>query len=94
VAFPPDGFERRQLSLEFPQHLPAVRPLAGFLLGIVAHDIATTTLAFTDHHFLDPQVLSHLLKPPWALEDVVGDLVPASHRHTDDVFASTLTQLR
>src|SRR5262245_40090503 len=87
VALPSDFFERRQLGFEFPQDLTAVSPLACFLVGIVAHDIATTTLAFTHHHFLDPQVLGHLLKTPRALEDVVGDLVPAAHWHTDDVFA-------
>jgi hypothetical protein len=38
-------FERHQFGLECPQHLAAVRPWAGFLLGIVAHDVATT--AFT-----------------------------------------------
>src|SRR5262245_30620186 len=92
VALPPDFFERSQLGLEFPQDLPAVRPLAGFLLGIVAHDIATTAFARTHHHFLDPQVIRHLLKPPRALEDVVGDLVAAAHRHADDVLASALAE--
>src|SRR5215470_6502559 len=82
VALPPDFFERRQLGFEFPQDLTAVSPLAYFLVGIVAHDIATTALTLTHHHFLDPQVVSHLLKTPRALEDVVGDFVAASHRHT------------
>src|SRR5262249_38336318 len=53
---------------------------------------ATTALTLSHHHFLDPQVLRHLLKTPRALEDVVGDLVPASHRHTDDVFAPALAE--
>src|SRR5262249_47622355 len=93
VALPPDFFERRQLGFEFPQDLTAVSPLACFLVGIVAHDIAPTALAFTHHHFLHPQVVRYLLKTPRALEDVVGDLVPAAHWHTDDVFAPALTQL-
>ena len=42
VALPPDFIERRQLGFEFPQDLTAVSPLACFLVGIVAHDIATT----------------------------------------------------
>src|SRR5262245_60400728 len=87
VALTTDVFERRQFGLEFTQDLLAVGPLAFFLLGIMAHDIATPALALTHHHFLDPQVVRHLLKTPWALEDVVGHLVAAAHRHTDDVFA-------
>jgi hypothetical protein len=87
MALPPDVFERSQLGFEFPQDLPAVSPLAFFLVGIVADHGATTALALAHHHFLDPQVLRYLLKTPRALENVVGDLVPASHRHTDDVFA-------
>src|SRR3989440_8726066 len=86
-ALTSDVFERRQFGLEFMQELLAVGPLAFFLLGIVAHDIATTALALTHHHFLDPQVLRHLLQTTRAPEDVVGHLVAAAHRHTDDVFA-------
>src|SRR5215471_313665 len=86
VALTTDGFERRQFGLEFTQDLLAVDPLAFFLLGIVAHDIATTALALAHHHCLDPQVVRYLLKTPWALEDVVGHFVAAAHRHTDDVF--------
>jgi hypothetical protein len=82
MALTPDLLQRGQLGLEFTQDLPAVSPLACFLLGIVAHDIATTALTLTHHHFLDPQVVRYLLKPPRALEDVVGDFVAASHRHT------------
>src|SRR5262245_20320305 len=92
VALTSDVFERHQFGFEFTQELPAVRPLAFFLLRIVAHDIATTALALTHHHFLDPQVVRYLLKTPWALEDVVGHLVAAAHRHTDDVFAPARTE--
>src|SRR4029434_8256849 len=84
-------FERRQLGCEFTQDLPAVSPLAFFLLGIVADHVATTALALTHHHFLDPQVVCHLLKTTRALEDVVGDLVTTSHRHTYDVRSSVVT---
>src|SRR2546430_15979735 len=67
--------------------LEAVGAFAFYLLGIVARDIATAWLSIAHLHFLDPQVLRHLLKTPRALEDVVGHLVAAAHRHTDDVFA-------
>ena len=42
MALPPDVFERSQLGFEFPQDLPAVSPLAFFLVGIVADHVATT----------------------------------------------------
>src|SRR5262245_114927 len=87
VALTPDFLERSPLGLKFTQNLLAERPLAFFLVGIVAHDIAPAALALPYHHFLHSQVVRHLLKTPWALEDVMGDRVPASHRHPDDVFA-------
>src|SRR5205823_4934122 len=92
VALTADFFERRQLGFEFTQDLPAVSPLTFFLVGIVADHVATTALALTHHHFLDPQVVRHLLKTTRALEDVVGDLVSTSHWHTDDVFAPALAE--
>src|SRR5688572_5290478 len=92
VALASDFFQGSQLGLKFSQDLAAVSPLAFFLLGIVADHVATTALPLTYHHFLDPQVVRHLLKPTRALEDVVGDLIPASHRHTQDVLAPALAE--
>src|SRR5262249_30427430 len=64
VALTSDVFERRQCGLECTQELLAVGPLAFFLLGIVAHDIATTALALSPPHCLAPQVVRYLLQPP------------------------------
>src|SRR5262249_55106190 len=75
-----------EYALQCSEHLSPVDPLAFFLLRILADHIPTTALPLIHHHFLDPQVLRHLLKTTRALEDGAGDLVTASHRHTHDVL--------
>src|SRR5215217_8034757 len=67
--------------------------LALFLFGIVTHHVATKAFAFAHDHFLAPQVVRHLLVTAWALEDLMGDLVAASHRHTHDVLATARAEL-
>ena len=46
--------------------------LALFLFGIVTHHVATTAFAFAHDHFLDAQVVRHLLVTTWALENRRG----------------------
>src|SRR5215510_3212473 len=67
--------------------------LALFLFGIVTHHVATAAFAFAHDHFLDAQVVRHLLVTTWALEHLLGHLVTTAHRHTQDVFPPTLTEL-
>src|SRR5262245_8364301 len=93
MALAPNLSERGQLSLEFTQDLLAMGALALFLLRIVADDVATTALPLTHDHFLDPQVVCHLLIAARALEDLSGHLITAAHRHAQDVFPPALAEL-
>jgi hypothetical protein len=68
-------------------------PLALVLVGMVTDDLATAPFSLTHHHFLDSQVIRHLVRAPWALEDLVGHLVTSAHRHTQDVLPAARAEL-
>src|SRR5690606_18333494 len=85
--------ERHELGLQLAQQPRSMPALAALLLGVVAHDVATSPFPIADDDLLDAQVAHDLAVPNSARDELLAHLAAACDGHADDVLAAPEREL-